>query len=595
MKKAKGCKHRRIKESIVKKLFRTYLAWTMMCIFAILCGTVLYVGHVIDSNVMETQRQLTLSINQNIENYLQDMDSFSMELVRSEEFQELVQESLPAYYEQGRSTADLFSQLYSNAYKMIQNNYQVGVVSDKDYYIWMGNEYYIDRLQGKRPDVYKDYEMDGGAVVKYAEKNEFLEASKGERKISGNERPKITLARSFGRKDFLYNGSSILEVQMDAEEFERDILRLASAKKDTGLQIHILNADGESILSETEWDARGILENHGWKAGTYEENGDYIYVYQIFHSEIYVVYKISLFDYYNQFLVFLGIAGIVFLVVVALMIAVSYYVSRKLTRPIRALCTELENVDLARGRKYQPLETDIYELDYLSKAIEMLNVKLEESMGRIIAMRDYENHARMLALQAQMQPHFFVNTLTTMGTMASQSEDWEVARMCTNLTQMFRYISAEAADGVRFYEEIKQVDRYVEIMKERFPKAVVEIDIPLEMMNLKIPKLTIQPLMENSFKYCNRSRPVIRVSGSISREKGWSVKVTDNGEGFSEEKAAEILKRCEEVQEHSKSLSVEIDGMGLVNVYARLQLFYKEDILFRMSREGIEIGGRICE
>ena len=71
--------------------------------------------------------------------------------------------------------------------------------------------------------------------------------------------------------------------------------------------------------------------------------------------------------------------------------------------------------------------------------------------------------------------------------------------------------------------------------------------------------------------------------------------MTDNGEGFSEEKAAEILKRCEEVQEHSKSLSVEIDGMGLVNVYARLQLFYKEDILFRMSREGIEIGGRICE
>ena len=137
-------RRKKYQESIVKKLFRTYLVWIILCISVILCGTVLYVGNVMDSNTVEIQRQLTLSINQNIEHYLQDMDDFSMELVRSEKFQETVQESLPESYEEGRSTADLFSELYLDAYKMIQKKYHVGVITGGDHYIWMGNEYYID-------------------------------------------------------------------------------------------------------------------------------------------------------------------------------------------------------------------------------------------------------------------------------------------------------------------------------------------------------------------------------------------------------------------------------------------------------------------
>ncbi|WP_044294336.1 sensor histidine kinase [Robinsoniella peoriensis] len=581
------------KEPIVKKLFRTYIFWIIICIFVILCSTVLYAGNVINSNITETQKQLTLSINQNIENYFQDMNDFSMELIKSSMFRETALGRLPEYYEEGRNTVDLFSNLYLEAYKMIQKKYHVGIITDQNYYIWMGNEYFIERLPKKAPDTYQNLVKDGSAVIKYLEKNEYLLEAMGNRSITDKDNSKITLSRSFGGSSFFYNGSAILEVQMDADEFTEDMRRLSSSKNEAGLQIHILNDAGDTIFSETELDSKKFLEENDWKPGSFRKNGYYTYVYKIFNSDIYVLYTISILSYYNKLLTFLGITIIFFLIITALMIAVSYRVSREISKPIHDVCHELRKVDLAQGIRYQRVDTDILELDYLSNSIGELNEKLEESMHHIITLKDFEIHSKLLALQAQMQPHFLVNTLTTMGSMAEETKNQDIARMCLNLTQMFRYISAEESEGVRLFEEMKHVNRYVDIMKERFPNAQVDSDIPLEMMNIRVPKLIIQPLVENSFKYCNRSKPHIKIAGELRDGRCWSIKVSDNGAGFSDSKVEEILKKCEESMDGVNSLSTKIDGMGLVNVYVRLQLFYREEVVYEINQEGIVIGGKV--
>lgn len=581
------------KEPIVKKLFRTYIFWIIICIFVILCSTVLYAGNVINSNITETQKQLTLSINQNIENYFQDMNDFSMELIKSSMFRETALGRLPEYYEEGRNTVDLFSNLYLEAYKMIQKKYHVGIITDQNYYIWMGNEYFIERLPKKAPDTYQNLVKDGSAVIKYLEKNEYLLEAMGNRSVTDKDNSKITLSRSFGGSSFFYNGSAILEVQMDADEFTEDMRRLSSSKNEAGLQIHILNDAGDTIFSETELDSKKFLEENDWKPGSFRKNGYYTYVYKIFNSDIYVLYTISILSYYNKLLTFLGITIIFFLIITALMIAVSYRVSREISKPIHDVCHELRKVDLAQGIRYQRVDTDILELDYLSNSIGELNEKLEESMHHIITLKDFEIHSKLLALQAQMQPHFLVNTLTTMGSMAEETKNQDIARMCLNLTQMFRYISAEESEGVRLFEEMKHVNRYVDIMKERFPNAQVDSDIPLEMMNIRVPKLIIQPLVENSFKYCNRSKPHIKIAGELRDGRCWSIKVSDNGAGFSDSKVEEILKKCEESMDGVNSLSTKIDGMGLVNVYVRLQLFYREEVVYEINQEGIVIGGKV--
>ncbi len=192
-----------------------------------------------------------------------------------------------------------------------------------------------------------------------------------------------------------------------------------------------------------------------------------------------------------------------------------------------------------------------------------------------------------------MQPHFLVNTLMTMGTMAEEAGNQDVFQMCMNLTKMFRYISSEEKDGVRLFEEIQQAERYVDIMQERFPHVRVEMDIPISIMQARIPKLTLQPLVENVFKHSDRSRLCIKVKGTVEEDGRFRILVSDNGNGFTEEGAKEILEKCKNSIDGLGSLSVKVDGMGLVNVYVRLHLFYGEDAVFRIGREGVTIGGRI--
>ena len=179
-----------------------------------------------------------------------------------------------------------------------------------------------------------------------------------------------------------------------------------------------------------------------------------------------------------------------------------------------------------------------------------------------------------------MHPHFLFNTLMMIASLAEEQGNDKIYRICMNLTSMFRYISAEAENGVGIYEEIRHVENYVEIMKERFPESRVEIDIPLEIMDQRIPKLTIQPLVENAYKYCDRKRPEIIIKGAVEPGGTWTVSVTDNGAGFSPQEKEKIMKKCREGIRNEKILSGQIDGMGLVNVYVRLKLFFGDSMIY---------------
>lgn len=143
--------------------------------------------------------------------------------------------------------------------------------------------------------------------------------------------------------------------------------------------------------------------------------------------------------------------------------------------------------------------------------------------------------------------------------------------------------------------EIYELDLMVEtvaIMKERFPKSQVHIDIPMELMSCRIPKLVLQPLCESSYKYAGQTDTEIWLRGTVT-DQCWRVQVRDNGPGIRPNKIEEILTCCREVARNGKALSASIDGMGLVNIYARLALFYREDFVFEIdSRAGVTIGGR---
>ncbi|WP_312372345.1 sensor histidine kinase [Lachnoclostridium sp.] len=578
------------KEFIVKKLFHTYTIWFVGCMIIMILVALWYFVTQINETIVLTQEQMKTNISANIKSYMDDMNDFSRALVNSTDFSKGILVELPHCYKEGKQTTTLFSNLYLKANKMIQKKYNVGVATDSGYYIWMGENYYIGAIQKETPNLYQDYVRDGRPFIKRVKQNEYLLNTWIYDKGMKNTEM-IVLARNISALNVLGKGEGILEIQMSAADFDRQIDALLGENAKNPLIISVYGSDDTLFYGKGDIPYEEIQGLMPGKKAIY--GNSIIMLDRIPQLGIRIVYRISISKYYDHLSRFLFCAVAFSIVMGSIIVMVNYRISNELSSPIKKICTDLEKIDLKNESTYQKEEFDIWEIDYLSLSISELTNKLQESLRSIIVLKDFETHSKLLALQAQMQPHFLFNTLTMIGSLAEESGNDDIAEICQNLTGMFRYIASEESGGVVLYEEMLHIEHYVKIMKKRFPNAQINIDIPLEILQVKLPKLSIQPLVENSFKYCNRNHPCIKVEGVISQTE-WYIIVYDNGNGFSKEKADEIMKKCKNSALGVQSLSAQIDGIGLVNVYVRLKLFLKDAFIFEIKpfKDGyVKIGG----
>lgn len=531
------------KRSLSQKLFRTYVGWFILYLVILLTVTLTFMTVIIRKNIRDTHDQLITSINENIQNYFDDMNAFSMELINSAAFKQTAIKVLPEAYETKKSVSEPFSQLYQVAYKMIQKGYNVGVIVEDEYYIWMGQNYYVREIDGASIHTYDDLVRDETPAVKYLAKNEYLDQIMP---AAAEGHSYITLSRSMSLTRPFMNGEAILEILVEEEDLANSISEMLGTREDGGVQINLFDASGNMIYGESDLDLSGYLKEV--QPGSSEEEGNIITVQKIFNDRLTVIYTMDVESYWERLTQFWMIAIVLCIGIIAIIVWLTYRISKQTSRPIREICDHVQKISLTDGIGYEDVETDIDEINFLSRSLKEMSVNLEESLNQIILLKDYEVHAKMLALQAQMHPHFLFNTLMTIASMAEEQGNQNIYRICVNLTSMFRYISADAGDGVRIYEEIRHVENYVEIMKERFPESEVDIDIPLEIMDQKIPKLTIQPLVENAYKYCDRQKPKISIRGTVEENGGWTISVQDNGKGFSPMDIAEIMEKCGSVK-----------------------------------------------
>ncbi len=214
---------------------------------------------------------------------------------------------------------------------------------------------------------------------------------------------------------------------------------------------------------------------------------------------------------------------------------------------------------------------------YLSEDIEVL-----ERLGSIVCeqverMRNAELQALVLeaelrALQAQINPHFLFNSLNTLyGTIAR--ENTLARRFVLNLAGLFRYSFKENRGLIRLAEELEIVRAYLEIEELRLgPKLSVEIDADDDVLDIEVPALSIQPLVENAVKH---GVAPLRGAGFV-RVRIWKegetviIEVSNSGT-FREIAAGE--KRAGEKRE----------GVGLANVRRRLALCFGGDGALQVS------------
>lgn len=183
--------------------------------------------------------------------------------------------------------------------------------------------------------------------------------------------------------------------------------------------------------------------------------------------------------------------------------------------------------------------------------------------------------AQLKALQAQINPHFLYNAFQVIGSMAVEKGAEEINEVTYSLARMCRYSIRPGEDAVFLKEEIEHIHHYLKIQKLRFHDDLeYHIHVDNELQNLTVPKLSLLPLVENSFVHGFSIREHAKVEITAKREGSFAVlRIADNGQGFTEERRLQV----EEWLDKSGESMFEHERIGLNNVQERMMQYFGPD------------------
>jgi two-component system sensor histidine kinase YesM len=205
--------------------------------------------------------------------------------------------------------------------------------------------------------------------------------------------------------------------------------------------------------------------------------------------------------------------------------------------------------------------------------------------------------AQQEALIACINPHFLYNTLNTISAMANMEGAESATEMISALSTMFRYSSNVSKQHVVLRDEIENISVYLYIQSIRYQDAFTYcMEIPDSLYEYHVPKLILQPLIENTFKHGFNNHLTERDGDKqihVSAEKleeDLIITVQDNGKGISVEKLS-IIKEQIANPEFNTDASVSDNGsIGLLNVHNRIRLWYGSAYGLQIASEGVGKG-----
>ena len=290
------------------------------------------------------------------------------------------------------------------------------------------------------------------------------------------------------------------------------------------------------------------------------------------------------------------------LAALTLAIVISHLASRRITAPIDAMCEQIGSIDIGSHAALPELDTDLMEMQTLHDAFARMQSSLTEHVDKLLELQNQEMQSRMLALQAQMNPHFLFNSLQAIQAMADEGMNREIGMMCQSMANILRYISSDSAQLVPLEDELKYTQDYLRCMDIRYQGDLqYHIDVPEAMNRVAVPKLCVQLLVENAIKFTTTRRPPyrVRISGTVNGDD-YELAITDNGPGFGEDTLKALYAQMDQIRRTRALPSLKINGMGILHVFIRFCLLYDNQFTFRLenNQEGgacVFIGANIHE
>lgn len=275
----------------------------------------------------------------------------------------------------------------------------------------------------------------------------------------------------------------------------------------------------------------------------------------------------------NYVFVAVGILAITLVIVAACSFGLTRSI-RKLTRRVKHL-----PVDSVLAHSDAVLTATVTghrdpEIHKLETTLNRLMVKLQSSMHAEIALREGALQAQLNALQMQINPHFIYNTLNIISAKGLECGSIEIADICDQFAQMLRYATDLRSKTATLGEELQNAHRYLQLVKARYEDQLTYlIDVPEDMHAMLLPKLSLQPIVENAIThgFAGRSDPrEVSLTGTVVDHQ-LRLTIRDNGNGFSEEALGRLHNAFRQMEADPSAFSSEGgEHLGLINTYLRL-------------------------
>ena len=263
----------------------------------------------------------------------------------------------------------------------------------------------------------------------------------------------------------------------------------------------------------------------------------------------------------------------------------SYYLSGKFTRPIAEIYHNINSIKFIKGQVSLNIDNNKNELEELSLSFESLCNRLDKAIDEAALAHSYETEARKMALEAQINPHFLYNTFAIIQTYAEEGQTEEISSVCDDLAFLLRYAVSEKNVKSTVQTELKSCAIYLNLMHRRnFNRLSYSINADKKILDRYMPRMILQPIVENSFKHGLMQNEEWRVNIRGYQEQGsWRIEISDNGCGMDESIINKIYSSIEKADFINYAMNENHKSIGLVNIGIRLKLYFGERMIFSIE------------
>lgn len=344
-----------------------------------------------------------------------------------------------------------------------------------------------------------------------------------------------------------------------------------------------------------------LLELNADMQKVHKVDESYILVRELPNRNIYLASMIdsSFIDSFDNQIISTGF--LIIIISLAVTIPIAILLSNRITTPIVKLVSHMNDFEFShvKGDIQNYDEINLLERSY-NKMIDEMSLMIKEQYKNKLDIQS----AQLKALQAQINPHFLANTFQLIGGMALTVNAGDIYDATIKMSNMVRYSMKISEESTTLKDELQHIENYLSIQKLRFGEQLeFHINISKKLMTIPVPKLTIQPIIENAFKHgFKRKDGAWRIGIHCEKKHDILIHIVDNGTGMGNEMIDRINNNFIERDNHLIASKGNLyKGIGLNNIDSRIKLLHGKvygiklyqandggiGVVIRLPKEGI--------